>query len=99
MQTVETTTSSPNSTNAVLCAVLLREIKAIVKKDYNESDWDEWDGKVSFSGIKRMIYGIWNEGKNEKNEDMTCWMSPTAKKMYRDLIDKYKGCQKVYVSL
>ena len=89
-----------NNANTVLCGVILKELKTIIEIDYNETNDNEyWDGTVSFSGIKRMIYGLWNNGKNEKDEDMLKHMSPTAEKKYKAMIKKYSKKTKMSVFL
>ena len=89
-----------NNANTVLCGVILKELKNIIQIDYNETNDNEyWDGTVSFSGVKRMIYGLWNNGKNEKDEDMLKHMSPTAEKKYKSMIKKYSKKPKMSVFL
>ena len=69
---------------------LLKELKEVIEIDYKESNGYDWDGSVSYSGVKRLIYGLWHKGKNEKCEDMIKWMSPTARKKYKSMIRKYE---------
>lgn len=97
------TTNTPMNDDRVLCGVILREIKAVIITDrdeqYENNQMFDWDGTVSFEGIKRLIFGIWNNGKNEFNQDMIKWMSPKAKGLYLELIQKYKNRPKLVVSL
>lgn len=94
---------TPKDDNRVLCSVILREIKSVIIADkneqYNNNQMFDWDGTVSFEGIKRLIYGLWNDGKNEFNQDMIRWMSPKAKELYIKLIQKYKNRSKLEVFL
>lgn len=94
---------TPKDDNRVLCSVILREIKSVIIADkneqYNNNQMYDWDGTVSFEGIKRLIFGIWNDGKNEFNQDMIRWMSPKAKELYIKLIQKYKNRSKLEVFL
>lgn len=97
------TTDAPMDDDRVLCGVILREIKSVIVADmeeqYDNNQMYDWDGTVSFEGIKRLIYGLWNEGKNELNQDMIRWMSPKAKELYSELIEKYKYKTKLVVIL
>ncbi len=101
MSTEKSKTTEPAMTaDPLLCGVILKELKKINEIDYKEtSDNDYWDGTLSFSGIKRMIYGLWNDGKNEKGEDMLKHMSPTAEKKYKAMIKKYSKMPKMSVFL
>lgn len=96
-------TKTPMDNERVLCGVILREIKSVIITDRDEQHDNnqmlDWDGSVSYEGIKRLIFGIWNNGKNEFNQDMIKWMSPKAKELYVELIKKYKNRPKLVVSL
>jgi len=56
-----------------------------------EFDEMEWDGTLSYSGIKRLVFGLWHDGKNEKEENMTEYMPYQARQMYKQLINEYSN--------
>ena len=66
---------------------ILSRIDEIRNQDFQDSEY-EWDGELSYNGIKRMIYGLWNQGLTEDDHDMIRWMSPKAKEMYRKLMEE-----------
>ena len=45
--------------------------------------------KANITGLKRLIYGIWNNGENEKGESMVDHMYPEEKRMYFAVCSKY----------
>ena len=45
---------------------------------------------LSLSGYKRMVYGIWHNGKNEDGHSILEWMTSDARELYIILIDEYK---------
>lgn len=70
---------------------LLKRIKEISVIDYNgRMDHEEWDGSLTLSGIKRLIYGIWHDGRNEYGDSMKIQMCHHAHVMYEALIEEYK---------
>lgn len=76
---------------------ILIGIKEVNKLDYEGRDkiHNGWDGSLSFSGVKRMIYGLWNEGKNEDNCNMVPHFSTKAQYKYKDMIKKYSKMPKI----
>lgn len=69
---------------------ILERINEVRKADFEDNQFD-WDGTLSFNGIKRMVYGLWNDGKTEDGSDMIRWMSPTARRMYRELMEEVEN--------
>ena len=74
---------------------ILNRINDIRIQDFNDANYlsFSWDGELSFNGIKRMIYGLWNKGITEEGFDMIHWMSPKAKQMYLELMEEVKDCK------
>ena len=70
---------------------ILEEIKKILQLENNL--------KTTFSGVKRMLYGIWENGENEYGDDMSCHMPIDAQSAYKALIEKYKNSPRVEVEL
>lgn len=69
--------------------ILLDALKEIVRLDYEEQvregENGDWDGSSTYTGIKRMLYGLWHEGKNEKGENMVMHMAYQARQAYKQL--------------
>ncbi len=62
MQTVETTTSSPNSTNAVLCAVIVKPEKVLCKRSLvigEDYYYDEITGEKKPRDNRMLVKGDW----------------------------------------
>ena len=80
-----------------LMRILIR-IKTIVEADISLED--DYSGTISFSGIKRMIYGIWHDGKNEQNHDMVIhFNNETSKQLYKDLMLKFCTTPEITVNI
>ena len=73
---------------------LLEDVAKLNKLDYkeylrsNEGDCF-WDGNITFSGIKRVIYSLWHEGENEKGDDITFDYVGKSVKLYQEMVEKY----------
>src|ERR1035437_1792528 len=78
---------------------ILKRIKRIVEEDEDLFDFPKPKFLIAFSGIKRLIYGIWNDGFNEKEENMIVHMSENATDLYYSLISDYKNTPKIEVHI
>lgn len=70
----------------------LRHITALNYAGYcaqNQTHEFHWDGTLSYNGMKRLVYAIWNNGMNEKNQDIVSNMDcPEAIERFYALMDK-----------
>ena len=55
--------------------------------EYGDSQVDDgWDGHISYTGIKRLIYGLFHNGCNELNCNMLQYMPVGAAILYSAMI-------------
>ena len=66
---------------------ILIKLKEVIDLDSKYSEDFGWDGIISFTGLKRLLYGLWNDGKNELSQDMTIYMAIEARIKYFELIE------------
>ena len=60
-----------------------------MKMQTPSGEWIEWDGSLSYLGIKRLLFSIWNKGRNERGEELI-W-SPQAQMVYDNLVADVKA--------
>lgn len=88
-----------SKTQSILKSILI-ELKEVNNYDYKENQiYDDWDGSLSFNGVKRLIYGLWHNGENELGHNLLKHMSKTAKKKYKTMIKKYSQCEEIILTI